>query len=204
MRSRSISLKQLRRIPSKGSPPDSRGAEDACQSHPTRLRRNSARRKRSSLSLSEGAATGQAFLQTFERRVLQQDKCVAHVVRIGFGTFGQHGANGRHEPGGPPGRRALSGFLSLVFHPGLCAEEANHIRTQCARPFPVTSPIILSPLSLRSLLMPLLLPARARGISTRHSVRLRQCNPRRWQSAFPPRRTNPDPPSPRSAGGSWC
>src|SRR5258708_4870655 len=61
------------------------------------LRRKSARRKRSSFSLSEGAATGQASSQAFERRLFEQDERVPHVVRVGLWAFGQHRADRFHE-----------------------------------------------------------------------------------------------------------
>jgi hypothetical protein len=62
------------------------------------LRRSRARGKRSSLSLSEGAATGQTPSQTFERRLFQQDERVAHVVRVRLRPRRQHRADGLHQP----------------------------------------------------------------------------------------------------------
>ncbi len=104
------------------------------------LRRKRARRKRSSLSLSEGAATGQTPSQPFERRLLQQDERVPHIVLVGLGTHRQHRSDGLHQPCRPSAGFALPRIFFPNAHvnsmtPGVC-----HTHGHRARPFRAAAP----------------------------------------------------------------
>jgi len=99
------------------------------------LRRNSARRKRSSLALSEGAATGQTPPQPFERRMLQQNERVPHIVRVGLGTHRQHRADGLHQPRCPTAGIALPRISFLNAHAVSTSRGVCHTHCNGARPF---------------------------------------------------------------------
>src|SRR6266576_1856122 len=80
------------------------------------LRRSRARRKRSSLALSEGAATGQTPAQPFERRLLQQNERVPNIVRVGLGPHRQHRADGLHQSCRPTAGIVLPRIFFLNAH----------------------------------------------------------------------------------------
>lgn len=99
------------------------------------LRRSRARRKRNSLALSEGAATGQTPPQPFERRLLKKNERVPHIIRVGLGTHRQHRADGLHQPGRPSAGLSLPRCFFLHAHVVSMPPEVCHNHCNRARPF---------------------------------------------------------------------
>ena len=99
------------------------------------LRRKRARRKRSSLSLSEGAATGKTFPETFQRWLFEENERVPHIIRVGFGPHGERGANGLHQILRPSHSVALAGDALLRSAHLFVSNQLCHSFIDTARSF---------------------------------------------------------------------